>query len=204
MNMNVKFTVIFTKKVAKNLKKIPLKIRNRFFVLAEQLMEKGPNASNWANFSKLEENKYHCHLARSWVACWTYEKKTLSSRSIMLLVVKTPHTELKIKGIISPLVLKALKDEFGAALKIRDDSSNDELINILDTDLYKKFKDRVTPGDYVRIYRENHSLSQTSLGEKLGVSRSYICDIEKGRRSISKDMAKKIEDHLHIPVSRLI
>lgn len=123
----------------------------------------------------------------------------------MLVVVKTPHTELKIKGIISPLVLKALKDEFGAALKIRDDSSeDDEMINILDTDLYKKFKDNAVPGDYVRIYRENHSLSQTSLGEKLGVSRSYICDIEKGRRTISKDMAKKIEDLLHIPVSRLI
>jgi mRNA-degrading endonuclease RelE of RelBE toxin-antitoxin system len=77
MNMNVRFTVVFTKKVAKNLKKIPKKIRDRFFVLAEQLMEKGPIANNWANYSKLEENKYHCHLAQSWVACWIYEKENI-------------------------------------------------------------------------------------------------------------------------------
>jgi DNA-binding XRE family transcriptional regulator len=122
----------------------------------------------------------------------------------MLVVVKTPHTELQIKGIVSPLVLKVLKEEFGAALKIRDESSNNEVINVIDTDLYKKFKASVTPGDYVRIYRENHSLSQTSLGEKLGVSRSYICDLEKGRRSISKAIAKKIAVLLHVPISRLI
>lgn len=29
---------------------------------------------NWPNYSKLGDSKYHCHLAYSWVACWSYEK----------------------------------------------------------------------------------------------------------------------------------
>jgi mRNA-degrading endonuclease RelE of RelBE toxin-antitoxin system len=77
MNMNAKYKVVFNKNVAKNLERIPQKIRERFFVLAEQLIEKGPIASNWANYSKLDSKKYHCHLSKSWVACWTYEKGSI-------------------------------------------------------------------------------------------------------------------------------
>jgi mRNA-degrading endonuclease RelE of RelBE toxin-antitoxin system len=72
------YEVIFTKKVRKNLLKIPRNIRDKFFVLTEQLAENGPIAANWHNYSKLGENQYHCHLAYSWVACWTNKKGTIT------------------------------------------------------------------------------------------------------------------------------
>jgi mRNA-degrading endonuclease RelE of RelBE toxin-antitoxin system len=73
-----KYKVMLTRKVFKNLQKIPRKIRDKFTMLALQLSESGPIANNWANFSKLSNTQYHCHLAFHWVACWTYEKKQIT------------------------------------------------------------------------------------------------------------------------------
>lgn len=65
------------RKVEKRVKKLPLKIQQSYFKLVQDLMEMGPIQSNWPNFSKLEKNKYHCHLSRSWVACWVNENNSL-------------------------------------------------------------------------------------------------------------------------------
>jgi len=65
------------KKVIKGLNKLPDFVGEKFFVLVENLREQGPIQTNWPNFSKLGKNQYHCHLNRSWVACWKYEKKTI-------------------------------------------------------------------------------------------------------------------------------
>ncbi|HMD68764.1 MAG TPA: hypothetical protein VKF42_07765 [Chitinivibrionales bacterium] len=59
-------------------RKVPRHIRDKFFILAEQLSEQGPVAANWPNYSKLGNNDYHCHFAYSWVACWTHEKGTIT------------------------------------------------------------------------------------------------------------------------------
>lgn len=40
-------------------------------------MNKGPIRREWAHFSKLGENEYHCHLSYKWVACWRYEKESI-------------------------------------------------------------------------------------------------------------------------------
>lgn len=71
------YRVLITKKVKKQLEKIPQKILHKFIALAEQLREQGPIASNWKNYSKLEKECYHCHLDYSWVACWKKEKDTI-------------------------------------------------------------------------------------------------------------------------------
>jgi mRNA-degrading endonuclease RelE of RelBE toxin-antitoxin system len=78
MSSSHKYAVVFTKKVRKSLAKVPHNIRDKFFILAEQLAEHGPIAANWNNYSKLGSDKYHCHLAYSWVACWTNEKGTIT------------------------------------------------------------------------------------------------------------------------------
>ena len=109
----------------------------------------------------------------------------------MLAVVRTPRTDLKIRGDIPTTVLKVLRHEFGDKLKIKPDPDDEKLINVFDTPEYKEFKKRIKPGDYIRTYRENYALTQADLGEKVGVSRAYICDIEHSRRTISKNMAKK-------------
>ncbi len=69
---------MLSKKVQKSLRKLPTRIRDRFTVLAIQLSESGPVASNWFNYDKLGSDQYHCHLAYHWVACWSYEKGTIT------------------------------------------------------------------------------------------------------------------------------
>ena len=122
----------------------------------------------------------------------------------MLAVVKTPHTDLKIKGFVPKTVITVLKDEFGKALKIKIDKDDDELMDLFGTDLYKNFRKKVKPGDYIRTYRENLELTQAALGKKIGATRAYICDLEKNRRSISKEMAKKLAKIFGVSVSFFI
>jgi len=66
--------MMLTKKVQKNLRKVPKNIVDKFALLASQLSETGPVANNWQNYSKLSVTQYHCHLALHWVACWSYVK----------------------------------------------------------------------------------------------------------------------------------
>ena len=73
-----KYSVVFTKKVRKSLEKVPQNVRDKFFILTEQLAEYGPVALNWQNYSKLGQNEHHCHLGYSWVACWLHEKGTIT------------------------------------------------------------------------------------------------------------------------------
>jgi DNA-binding XRE family transcriptional regulator len=122
----------------------------------------------------------------------------------MLAVVKTPHTNIRIKGFIPKAVLTVLKGEFGRALKIKRGNSGEELVDIFETEAYKSFKKRVTPGDYIKTYRENLSLTQAALGEEVGRSRAYICDLEKNRRPVSKEMAKKLAKVFGVSVSFFI
>jgi mRNA-degrading endonuclease RelE of RelBE toxin-antitoxin system len=72
------YEIRVARKVNKHLFKLPKNIRQRFTALAEQLREKGPVAYNWPNYSKLGDRRYHCHLARSYVACWTHDKGTIT------------------------------------------------------------------------------------------------------------------------------
>ena len=52
---------------------MPVRMQKKMANLVEDLRDNGPIRSDWPNFSKLGENRYHCHLAYKWVACWTHE-----------------------------------------------------------------------------------------------------------------------------------
>ena len=71
------YRVVVKKKVQRGLKKLPKNILDKFFILAEQLKEKGPVAKNWQNYSELGKGKHHCHLTYHWVACWRCKKETI-------------------------------------------------------------------------------------------------------------------------------
>jgi hypothetical protein len=70
------FEVRISKSTLKNLVRMPEKIQKRMGHLVDDLHEKGPVRTEWPNYSKLEKNKYHCHLDRKWVACWHCERQT--------------------------------------------------------------------------------------------------------------------------------
>jgi len=56
------------------------------------------------------------------------------------------------------------------------------LVNVFETDWYKEISAEMTPGDTLRIRRENAGLTQAALGEKTGVARQNISAMETGRR----------------------
>ena len=65
-------------KQLKKLNKMPLIVKETFSMLEKDLKIYGPEQPAWKNYSKLEKNKYHCHLNYHHVACWTAEKETIT------------------------------------------------------------------------------------------------------------------------------
>lgn len=128
----------------------------------------------------------------------------------MLAVVKVPRTkrnELEIRGDIPDWLITRLKKEYGPNLIIKENSTSDEsdFIEIFKTDWFSAIDSQIGVGDNLRIYRENAGLSQEELGKKLGnIPRQNISAMEKGRRGISKEIAKKLSLILKAPVSRFI
>ncbi len=121
----------------------------------------------------------------------------------MLALVKTPRIDVRIEGEVPPRLLRLLKTEYGPVLKIAGDGDS-ESVDFFKTDFYREMKKGMTPGTYVRIYRENYGMTQEQLGEKVGASKSFICDIEHNRRAISKGMAKKFSALFKISMERFI
>ena len=73
------------------------------------------------------------------------------------------------------------------------EDNDEETANIFETGWYRDIKSKMTPGDNLRIYRENRGLTQAKLGEMLGdVPRQHISNMERGVRSISLKTARKL------------
>jgi len=72
----------------------------------------------------------------------------------------------EIKGDIPIHVLGYFQQQFEQGVEIVED--NEELVNIFETNWYKQISATITPGDAMKVYRENHGLSPTELGQKWG------------------------------------
>ncbi|MES9901443.1 MAG: helix-turn-helix transcriptional regulator [Sedimenticola sp.] len=124
----------------------------------------------------------------------------------MLAVVKKPHTEallFEVKGEIPSKLLKYLQENFGNDVEVIDEE--EQYSNIFSSGWFQKTSESTTPGEAVKIYRENFKLTQEQLGKKIGkFTRQNISDIELGRRNISKDVAKKLSILFNVSVERFI
>ena len=121
----------------------------------------------------------------------------------MQALVKTPHTDIRIKGEIPPRILEVLRHEYGTKLKIFE--GDDEVVLITETDWYREIKAQTTPGDAMRIYRENAGMTQAQLGEKLGdIPRQIVSNMERGKRPISVATARKLSAIFEVPASRFL
>jgi DNA-binding XRE family transcriptional regulator len=124
----------------------------------------------------------------------------------MLAVVKKRRTNkllFEIKGEIPKKLLKYFAREYGDKFEIID--KEDELIDIFETDWFKKINDDTAPGESLKIYRENRGFTQQQLGQKLGnFSRQHISDMENGRRGISKEVAKALSRIFGVPITRFL
>ncbi len=65
------WTVEIKKKVKRRMVKLPRDVQDLALALAIDLRRHGHNpGKRWKNYSWLEDEKYHCHLNYSYVACW--------------------------------------------------------------------------------------------------------------------------------------
>ena len=69
-HLTVSWKVNVSKTAVKHAKKLPKKVRDLFEALLLDLTKLGPNQREWANYSKLGYDRYHCHLNYSFVAVW--------------------------------------------------------------------------------------------------------------------------------------
>ena len=60
------------------------------------------------------------------------------------------------------------------------------------SELLRKEIGPLTFGVFLRVARTSMDITQVEMAKKLGVSRSMICDIEKGRQLVSPTLALKI------------
>lgn len=122
----------------------------------------------------------------------------------MQAVVKTPRIDVRITGEISEKLLKALEEECGDDLVIITDP-DEEFVDVEETDWYRQIKSEMTPGQALRIYRQNADLTQEALGKLLGgLPKQHISNMENNRRAISLEMAKKLASVLHTSPTRFL
>ncbi|MDE0151698.1 MAG: cytotoxic translational repressor of toxin-antitoxin stability system [Bdellovibrionales bacterium] len=65
--------VEYTSKAVRQLKKLPVSIKDTILALVMDIENTGPIRGDWPNFSKLGLINYHCHLKKgkpTYVACW--------------------------------------------------------------------------------------------------------------------------------------
>jgi DNA-binding XRE family transcriptional regulator len=122
----------------------------------------------------------------------------------MLAVVKTPLIRIYIKGQIPKQIMTVLKKEYGDKMKLTKED-DDELVDVFQTDWYKRVKKGLTPGKNLKIYRQNMEMTQEQLGAKLGdVPKQFISNMENGIRPISKKTALKLSSIFKVSVAKFI
>lgn len=122
----------------------------------------------------------------------------------MLAVVKTPRIRIHIKGRIPPRVVSVLKSEYGKDLRLTQDA-DDELVDVFQTDWYKRIKKSLTPGTNLKIYRQNMAMTQQHLGSLLGgLPRQVVSNMENGIRPISKKTALQLARIYDVSVEEFI
>lgn len=62
----------------------------------------------------------------------------------------------------------------------------------------------MTTGATIKLLRTAEGISQTHLAERLGISRSYLCQVEKGAREPSLALTKRTAEDLGVPLPLLV
>ncbi len=79
-----------------------------------------------------------------------------------------------------------------------------ELVDIRQTDFYRRMTKQMTPGKYLRVYRERDGLTQADLAEFVGTSASFVSALERERCGVSEDFARRFATFFDVPISRFL
>lgn len=56
----------------------------------------------------------------------------------------------------------------------------------------------------LRVIRQFHGLKQVDLADELNISKSYLSEIESGKKAVSMDILERYSKTFDIPVSSLV
>ena len=126
----------------------------------------------------------------------------------MSVAVKAPRIKFSVVGTRIPnWLIVELKKRYGEnVVEISDHRQNDETVDISRTSWYRNLASVSTPGENMKLYRENRGLTQETLAERLGegMRKQHISNMENGSRTISRETAKKLAMIFSCSVDRFI
>ena len=118
----------------------------------------------------------------------------------MLALVKKPHIELSIHGEHVSELVDWIRKKYDVAVLAEDPV--DESVSIESTAYWKEMeKNRV--GNLLAGSRLKAGLTQVQLAKKLGIRQNMISDYERGRRTYSDAMAKRLSKTLKVKEEHL-
>ena len=113
----------------------------------------------------------------------------------MLALVKKPHIELSIHGENIDELIDWIKKKY--EVSILTDNNKNDFIPIESTGYWKKMEtNRI--GNLLAGARLKAGLTQNQLAKELGIRQNMVSDYERGRRTYSDEMAKRISNTLKI------
>lgn len=65
-------------------------------------------------------------------------------------------------------------------------------------------REYLTPGYYLRLYRQRAELTQANLAELMGIHQHHISEMENNKRSISKETARHLAEILECDYRRFL
>jgi hypothetical protein len=93
---------------------------------------------------------------------------------------------MTVRGRISKRLIDVLRNECGNDVHVSLDPE-DETVDIFQTDWHRNIRKKLTPGMYMKVFRQNRSMTQVELGRALGgLPRQHVSKMEQGSRPIRK------------------
>ena len=113
----------------------------------------------------------------------------------MLALVKKPHIEISLDGEQVGELVDWIKKKYDITVLVEE--PEDEFVAIENTEYWKEMeKNRI--GNLLSGARLKAGLTQAKLAEKLGIRQNMVSDYERGRRTYSDAMAKRLSATLEV------
>jgi DNA-binding XRE family transcriptional regulator len=118
--------------------------------------------------------------------------------------VRTQGITIRISGAIPSALLEVLRDEYGVDLILRLPAIG-HMIDVMHAPLYYRVQRELSPGRYLKVYRQDRNLTQRELGKQLGgIARQNIGGMESGRRPISRKMIQRLADFFEVDADKFL
>jgi ribosome-binding protein aMBF1 (putative translation factor) len=113
----------------------------------------------------------------------------------MLALVKKPHIELSVHGDQADELIAWIRKKYDVTILSTTDT--DDAVPVEETDYWKEME-RNRVGNLLAGARLKAGFTQVELAEKLGIRQNMVSDYERGRRTVSPGMAKRLSKVLKV------